>query len=141
MATLKTSYGAATTITITLASLANNASVTSTAVTNATNLYTDVLVELIIVTAAGSAATGYAEVFVKGSIDNTDFPSDGADRKVATIATPTVSTTYKTVFNVAAAYGGSLPQFWQIRVRNATGAALSSTGNSSSYSGILLTSV
>jgi hypothetical protein len=138
MPTLRMSYSSATSITITLASLANGSSATSSSITNAVNLYTDVLVELIIATGTGTAATGYCEVFLKGSIDNTDFPSDAGDRKLGSIATPTASTTYKLIVNVAAAYGGTMPQFWQIRVRNASGAALSASTSAASYSGILL---
>lgn len=140
MATIRMSYSAATAITITINSLANGSSVTSSTVTNAVNLYTDVLVEVIIATSTGTTAAGYCEVFVKGSIDNTDFASDAADRKIGSVATPTASTTYKLVLNVASAFGGAMPQYWQIRVRNASGNALAASGNSASYSGILLTS-
>lgn len=141
MAILKPAYSGATTITITLASLANNTSVTSSSVTNAANLYSDAMVELIITTGAGTTSSGYVEVFLKGSIDNSDFASDATDRKVATFAAPTASTIYKCIFSLASAYGGVLPQFWQLRVRNVTGAAFSSTGNSAAYSGFQLTSV
>lgn len=141
MATLKMSYGTATAFTITLASLANNTSATSSTVTNATTLYTDILIELIVVTGGTVATTGYCELWVKGSIDNSDFASDGADRKVATIATATASTTYKLIANVASAFGGAMPQYFQVRVKNVAGGPLSSTGNSASYSGIQLTSV
>jgi hypothetical protein len=134
------SYGAATAITATINSLANNASVTSSSVTNAVNLYTDALVEVIIATGAGTASTGYVEVFAKGSIDNTDFSSDATDRKIGVVATPTASTTYKLVTGIASSFGGTMPQYWQIRVRNLSGAALAASGNSASYSGVLLTS-
>ncbi len=140
MPTIRMSYGTVTSMTITLASLANNTSVTSSSVTNAVNLFTDALVEVIIATGTGTAATGYCEVFVKGSIDNSDFATDTGDRKVATIATPTASTTYKTVINVAPAFAGMMPQYWQIRVRNVSGAALAASGSSAAYSGVLLTS-
>ncbi len=140
MPTIRSSYSAATALTITLNSVASTTSATSSTVTNATNLYTDALVEVIIATGVSSVATGYVEVFVKGSIDNTDFPTDGADRKLGSFATPAASTTYKGVFNVASAYGGVMPQFWQIRIRNVTGDALAASGNSASFSGILLVS-
>lgn len=141
MAILKPSYAAATALTITLNSVANNASATSSTVTNAANLYSDAMVELLITTGTGTTAAGYIEVFVKGSIDNTDFASDAADRKVASFAAPTASTVYKCIFSLASGYGGVLPQYWQIRVRNATGAALAASGNSAAFSGIQLTSV
>lgn len=140
MPTLRMSYGADTAITVSINSLANNSSVNSSSITNAVNLYTDALVEVIVVTGAGSASTGYIEVFAKASVDNTDFSSDVADRKIGAIATPTASTTYKLVTSVASAFGGTMPQYWQIRVKNVSGAALAGSGNSASYSGILLTS-
>lgn len=141
MPTVRMSYGAATAITITINSLANGSSVTSSTVTNASNLYTDALVEIILATgASGATAAGYCEVFVKGSIDNTDFSSDTGDRKIGAIATTAVSTTYKLIVNLASAFGGAMPQYWQIRVRNASGGALAASGNSASYSGILMVS-
>lgn len=140
MATIRMSYSAATAITITINSLANGSSATSSTVTNAVNLYTDVLAEVIIATGTGTSATGFCEVYLKGSIDNTDFSSDAADRKIGTVATPTASTTYKLIANLASAFGGAMPQYWQIRVRNASGSALAASGNSASYSGILITS-
>lgn len=140
MPTLRMSYSTATAITASINSLENNTSVISSPVTNATNLYTDCLVEILIATGTGTSPTGYVEVFAKASIDNTDFSSDTADRKIGVVATPAASTTYKLVTSIASAYGGAMPQYWQLRIRNVSGAALAGSGNSASYSGVLLTS-
>jgi hypothetical protein len=142
VATSKAAYGTATSITVTLASLANNGSATSSAIDNTTNLFLDANVEVIVVSAAsGTSATGYVEVFAKASIDNADFASDTADRKIGTIGVAANATTYKGIFPVASAFGGVLPPYWQVRVRNATGAALAASGNAAFYRGIHIDTV
>ncbi len=142
MATNRAAYGTATAITITLASLANNGSATSSAIDNTGNLFLDANVEVILVSAAsGTSTTGYVEVFAKGSIDNADFSSDTADRKIGTVGVVANSTTYKAVFPVAQAFGGILPPYWQVRVRNASGAALAASGSSATYRGIHIETV
>lgn len=136
MASSKPTYGSPTALTVTLNSLANGASATSSTVTNTTDRHSDATVEVIVASAAsGTSATGYVEVFVKGSIDGTDFASDTADRKIGTIGVVANSTTYKGVFPVAPALGGMLTPYWQVRVRNASGAALAASGNAAAYLG------
>lgn len=138
----KAAYGTTTAITVTVNSLANNGSATSTAIDNTTNLFLDANVEVVVVSAAsGTSATGFVEVFAKGSIDNTDFSSDTADRKIGTIGVVANGTTYKGIFPVAQAFGDILPPYWQIRVRNASGAALAASGSSASYRGIHIETV
>jgi hypothetical protein len=156
MSTVKTSYDTTTSITITLASLANTAARESTAVDNTTNLYLDVEVYLAIKVGTVSG-TKAVNVYVAGSADGTNYTDNatGADagitlssptnlRLIAVIATPTSSSTYKYVIgSVAQAFGGLLPPKWSIVVENQTGAALDSTeGNhTKSYRGAWATVV
>lgn len=140
MATLKLQYGTTTTLTVTgLATLANSTSATSAVVDNTTNLFVDALIELTFTTGTVSA-TGTVEIWAKGSIDNSDFDDDLNDRLVGVVVlTGTAAQTRKRIAGLAAAFGGTLPPFWQVRIRNATGAAL--TAGAVSYRGALLQSV
>jgi hypothetical protein len=139
MAAYNLQYGTTTAITVSgLATLANGSSATSATVDNTTNLFIDVLLELTFTTGTVSA-TGTVELWAKGSIDNTDFDDDVNDRLIAAVAlTGTTAQTRKRVAGLAAAFGGTLPPYWQIRVRNATGAAL--TAGALSYRGATLQS-
>ena len=95
-------------------------------------------------------------VYVSGSEDGTNFDQDtavmGASDAGYTIDSPTnlrlaaiinCSTTakvYNKIFSVAQLFGGVMPRKWVVVVTNTTGATLSSSGNSMSYSGIIPTS-
>lgn len=133
-------YGTTTSLTVTgLATLANGSSATSATVDNTTTLFIDALIELTFTTGTVSA-TGTVEIWAKGSIDNTDFDDDLNDRLVGTVVlTGTTSQTRKRIAGLAAAFGGTLPPYWQVRIRNATGAAL--TAGAVSYRGATLQSV
>jgi hypothetical protein len=139
MVSYNLSYGTTTSLTVSgLATLANGSSATSSTVDNTTNLFIDVLLELTFTTGTVSA-TGTVELWAKGSIDNTDFDDDVNDRLIAAVGlTGTTAQTRKRVAGLAAAFGGTLPPYWQIRVRNATGAAL--TAGALSYRGATLQS-
>jgi hypothetical protein len=143
-ATVKPLYAAQTTMTITLASLASAAARASTAVSNTTNLYEDVLLFFkCTLAAAGVSATGYINIYGFGSIDGgTTYPegltgTDGA----ATLSAPpnlvllaqlTANTNGKTVtygpISFCRQYGlDRLPGLWGIVVQNQTGAAFNAT--------------
>lgn len=141
MAELKLSYGTTTALTVTgIGTLANAASATSATVDNTTNLFMDVLVELVFATAAGATVTGVVEIWAKGSIDNSDFDDDPNDRLAAVCVLAAAGVqTRKRIVSLAATFGGSIPPYWQIRIRNATGAAFTSA--SASYRGVSMTSV
>ena len=140
MAEFKLSYATASSLTVTgLATLANGSSATSATVDNTTTLFLDALIELTFTTGTVSA-TGTVEIWAKGSIDNTDFDDDINDRLVSVVVlTGTTSQTRKRVVGLASVFGGTLPPYWQVRIRNATGAAL--TAGAVSYRGALLQSV
>lgn len=156
MADIKLKYGTAgQTITLTLASLANNAARASTYVDNATTLYQDALVQLKVKTgASGVATTGSVAVYAYGSVDGGTTYSEGATGSDAalTLVSPTNlrliglfsavanATTYiSSPMSVAQAFGGILPQRWGIVVLNSTGAAFDATEGSHAklYQGVL----
>lgn len=139
--TLKLLYDTAASLTVTgIGTLANATSATSSTVDNTTTLYVDALVELVFATASGATATGTVEVWGKGSIDNSDFDDDTNDRLIGVVALAAAGVqTRKRILQLAAAFGGTLPPYWQLRIRNATGAAFTSA--SVNYRGALLQSV
>lgn len=141
MAEYKLAYGTATSLTVTgLATLANGSSATSATVDNTTNLFIDAKVELVFATGAGATATGTVEIWAKESIDNTDFDDDPNDKLVAVcVLAAAGAQTRKRIVSLASVFGGTIPPYWQLRVRNATGAALTSA--TATYRGALLQSV
>lgn len=141
MADIIFKYGTATSLTVTgLSTLANGSSATSDTVSNTTNLFLDVLIEVLVTTAAGATATGVVEIYAKGSIDGTDFDDDSNDKWIGTISLPSAGAgSRKRVVTLASAFGGSVPASWQIRIKNSSGAAL--TAGSVQYLGITAQSV
>jgi len=140
--TIKTKYDTGTTLTCTLASLANSSARSSTAVDNTTNLYADVLVQVQIKTAAAStSSTGYVNIYVYSSADAGTTYTEGAgtDAGVTLTSPPNArvlgvlncvanATTYKShTWSVASAFGGVMPDHWGIIIENKTGAALDAT--------------
>jgi hypothetical protein len=141
MSEQKLLYGSATSMTITLASVINGSSATSSTVDNTVNLFVDVLVELVMtLPATGTVATGTVEVWAKGSVDNSDFDDDVNDRLVGIMVMAAAGAqTRKKVFSLAASFGGTVPPYWQLRVRNATGGTV--TSGTLVYRGATLQSV
>lgn len=156
MADIKEKFGSANqTITITIASLANNAARASTAVDNGTNLFLDALVFLKIRSASAStSSTGSVVVYAYGTADaGTTYTESASGTDAAiTLTSPTNarligvinvvanSTTYNSgPFSVAAAFGGTLPEKWGIIIQNLSGATLDSTGSNHAafYQGVL----
>lgn len=152
MATSKPSYGTSTAITISLNSRADGGAQESNSIDNSTNLYWDALVRVSV--AVGTVA-GEKRVLVYawGSEDGSTFPDTitGSDANVTlenptvltpacTIPVPSNSKTYESdAFSIARLYGGNMPRKWGIVVVNKSGAALSGSGNSASYTGIGIT--
>lgn len=136
MADIFLKYGTVQSLSATgLATLANGSSVTSSTIDNTTTLFLDFLIELVVSTASAATATGVVEIYAKGSADNTDFDDDSNDKWIGTIALPAAGVgTRKRLSGVASSFGGSLPPYVQIRVRNATGAAL--TAGTLQYIGV-----
>lgn len=143
-ADIKSKYGTSNqAITVTLASLADGSARESTSVSNATNLYLDALVQLVIESAsAGVSSTGFVAVYAYGTADGGTTFSDsatGTDAAITLTSPPNavrigicnvvaISTTYECApMSVAAAFGGVLPDEWGIIVENNSGAALGAT--------------
>jgi hypothetical protein len=150
------SYGTVTNITITLASLANNAARQSLAVDNSVDLFLDAEVYLAIPLVAGTPGNDLAiNIWLYGSHDGTNYgdPATGLDTAL-TIRNPTnlrgpfpINTpdagalTYKAfVPSVAQFFGGILPVKWGIVVENRTNLTFGATeGNfTKQYRGIKL---
>jgi hypothetical protein len=149
---IKQVFGTSTGITITLASLASSATAgrESAAVDNSSNLYVDALVTVTIDLAAGAPANDQAVyVYAAASEDGTTYTDNatGSDaaitlrtptnlRVIGIINTPVDGAVYTQVMSVAQAFGGILPRKWSIVVRNYSGQAFHSSGNSASYTGV-----
>lgn len=163
MATLKPVYGTSTAITCTLASLASSATAgrRSDVVDNSSNLYDDVLLTVAVKTSSSALANDKAcYVYLFGSEDGTVYEGSSAEGNAAgdgaitldsptnmrgpfVINCPAVSTTYRKVISVAAAFGGVMPKKWGFALRNYTGQDLNSTeGNhQKTYTGVHYQSV
>lgn len=147
MTTITPLYGSKVTMTMTLASLASDASLVagreSTAVDNKdTDNAIDCLVGGIVTTGTSPTASRQIEVWAYGSYDDTTFsggatgsnanltPSEKTLMKLLTII-PTVNTSDKAYqwgpFSVAQAFGGTMPVQWGIYIVHNTGQNLNST--------------
>lgn len=153
---IKTQYGASNqTITITIASLANNGAQQSNVISNTSDLFLDDLVFLKIKSPASStSASGYINVYAAGSCDGGTLYSDGAtgsNGSITLTSPPNVkpigiinvvangTTYYAGPFSVGSAFGGILPEKWSLIIENKTGGTLDTTGGNHSvfYQGIL----
>lgn len=153
MADIKIAYGSSAALTITLASLATDASLLagreSTEVDNTSNKYLDYLLAGKIKTGTSPTASKSIEVWVVGPMEDSAWPDvfDGTDsgetptsrdilaaygRCVAVMATDNTTgrTYYFGPISVANAFGGSLPKKFVVFVVHNTGVNLDSTGSS-----------
>jgi hypothetical protein len=131
MAIAKPQYSSKTAITISLNSLANNSVAISNAINNSSNLYEDFLIEVVIAGTAGSNA--FCEVRLLASEDGTNFGTWESGIPLGTIdLSVSPQTGHFSVVNSLF----KAPQYFKIAVKNNTGNALSSSGNSASYQGI-----
>jgi hypothetical protein len=136
MAVFKPQFGTKTAITISLNSLANGSVATSNAIDNSTNLFQDFLIEVVI--SGTAAANAFCEVRLLPSEDNTNFGTWENGIPLGTIdLSVTPQTAYFSLLNALF----QAPQYFKIAVKNNTGAALASSGNSASYQGLNIQSV
>jgi hypothetical protein len=136
MAVFKPQYGSKTSITISLNSLANNSVAISNTIDNSDNLFQDYLIEVVISGTASSNA--FCEVRLLPSEDGTNFGTWESGIPLGTInLSVSPQTAHFSLLNSLF----QAPKYFKIAVRNNTGAALSSTGNSASYQGINIVSV
>lgn len=136
MASIEAVYGSVTAVSVTgLATLANGSSATSEAIDNTSNRFLDALLEVEVATASGATATGYIEIHIKGSVDGVDFDDDNNDKWAGTINLVTAgAATRRRIVSIASSFGGAMPPYWRLRVRNASGAAF--TTASVGYRGV-----
>jgi hypothetical protein len=147
MADIKAKYGAAgQAITITLAGLAQNAARASAAISNETDLFLDVLVQLKIQLGTGTLGSDKAiYVYAYGTAEGDpvdvwgDTDLDGTDKAI-TMDDPTnlrligvmnarasAEVIESAPMSLAAAFGGLLPRKWGIVVYNRTNIAFDGT--------------
>lgn len=142
------------TITISVASLANNSARESTAIDNTTNTFIDALLFVILKSnAAGTSSSGYCNIYAYGTCNGgTDYSDNasGSDAAITLTSPPNMkligtinmvanaTTYYAGPFSIAAAFNGILPDHWGIVIENKTAAALDSTSGNHSvfYQGI-----
>lgn len=146
----KVTYGSSSNLTITLASLATDASLLvgreSSEVDNTTNRYVDYLLSGKITTGTSPTASKFIEVHVVGLMDDSTYPSvfDGTDsaetvtaavksgvcRQAASIDTTSTSdvTYYFGPVSVASLFGGVMPKKFVVFVTHNTAVNLNSTG-------------
>lgn len=154
MATRKISYGTSTSITCTLASLAQAAARECTVVDNGTNLYIDAMLYLAVKLQTGTPGSDkVVNVYLYVSEDGTNYTDNatGSDAAV-TLRSPTNlipagqiacpdsgGLTYKFVIpSIASICGGILPRKWGIVVENRTNVTFSATegDHAKTYTGI-----
>lgn len=148
---IKQKFGTSSTLTISLASLANAGGRESTAVNNSSDLFSDVLVLIKSRSpASGTSSTGYLLIYAYGSIDGgTTYSGNatGSDANITPINMNLIGrvdmvangTDYKSpVMSIAAAFGGVMPARWGIVVVNNSGGTLDSTSGNhvATYQGV-----
>lgn len=124
-----------TAMTITLASLANNAGRCSTAIDNQTTLANSATIRVLIKTAGTMADPNSFSVYLVKSVDGTNFTDGfgGTDSALSPInadllgvfTAPTTGTSYSV--DCETSLYGPLPPKWAIAVVNNTGAAFDAT--------------
>lgn len=153
MASVKLAYGSATELTITLASLATDATQligrASTVVDNTSNLYLDYLLSGKITVGTSPTTGKEIRVYIYASMNDTPTYPDSitgtdADKTmtssgvldaglvfVQTIATESTSNREYSIrpVSVAALFGGTLPKKWGVFVTHNTAVALNATGS------------
>jgi hypothetical protein len=131
-----TEYGSATSLTITLNSLANGSLATSSAIdiAGASSSVTDVMVELNIASITPSG-NKQVVVYAVSSLDGTNFADNTQVDNLMWLGTVTLSAgvaSRSESFSVLDAYG-SLPPSVKIVVQNDAGVSLAASGNSAQY--------
>jgi hypothetical protein len=150
---LKPSYGASATLTLTLNSLASDASLlagrSSTVVDNTSNLSVDELVTIVYKTGTSPTVSTNIFTYAWGILDDTPTYPDtvtGSDAntsitstnvlnsgafKLANVVTVDATTgrLYYVTFSLAALFGGHMPKKWGIFSVHNTGVALNAAGN------------
>ena len=137
MATVKQVVGTLTSLTVTgFGTLASGTYVASSVYNNTTNQPLDLMVEVTAATTNTPGGNKQVVVFAQASYDNTNWqsgPTSGTTTTdepnltfLGTVPIASTSTTERKSFSVAAAYGGVLPPYIKIILKNDLGVALTS---------------
>jgi hypothetical protein len=120
MANIKNSYRAASSVTVTLANLANGSGATSNAIDNSTNKDIEGLLE--VKTNGVASGTNYLEVYIMDSNDGTEWSDVANARLVGVVKMNAASAVIKTLRIK------DLPSNFKVHFINQSGQALSATG-------------
>jgi hypothetical protein len=133
MATATLNVSNSQSITVTLTSVANGSTATSSAIDNSTNKFLSALVSVQVKTnAASTSTTGSCSVFLLRSVDGASTYDDGLF--LGSLPTVANATTYKRTFSTEQL--GALGSSWKIAVTNNSGAALDASVGGASFAGI-----
>lgn len=148
MATAKMIYGSRTALTTTaLNSLASATYVSAGTITFVSSSKVPLTSKLEVNVTPGTVSSNkQVLVFARASVDNTDFstgPVSGTTTTdepnlifIGAVPCNTNSTLQRSQFDLAQVFGGTLPPYVQIVVKNETGASLSSSGNAVYYTNV-----
>ena len=137
MATVKQVVGTLTSLTVTgFSTLASGTYVASAVYNNTTNAPLDLMVEVTAATTNTPSGNKQVVVFAQASYDNSNWQSGPTSGTTTTdepdltflgvVPLATASTTERKSFSVASAYGGVLPPYLKIILKNDLGVALTS---------------
>jgi hypothetical protein len=147
-----------TAVTITLANLSNAAARSSSSISNATNLFLDANLSVMVGIGVTTGTDQAVYIYGYGSQDGTQFNgwTSGTDAAVLTTPTnmpllgviscvnPPFTSTDLSLYigSVAQSFGGTLPKYWGVIVDNRSGGSLVNTAanNVIEYQGITITS-
>jgi hypothetical protein len=128
MSTTQQNFTENQTITITLASLANNATVSSSTIDNTTTKYVSADIQVKIRTGTTPAAPLNLTVKLLRSVDGgITFDDSGDNAEILGIFSVTTTTGADYIFSVDTSNQGILPPRWKLAVTNNTGDAFNST--------------
>ena len=127
MAIVRSNYTNSQPITITLASLADAATATSSSIDNSTDRFISADIQIKFKTAAGTTALGVIQVYIIRSADGgTTFDDSAINAEIiGAFNANTDTTTF--IVSLDTALNGQLPDFWKIAVKNLSGAAFDAT--------------
>jgi hypothetical protein len=135
MANIKEAWSVAptgtTALTVTgLGTLANSASATSNVVDNyngGANQFIDCILQVSIGSpTSGTSASGYLEIYLQPSLDNSTFSDSSNDILVDVMNINVNTTTFVKHTSLAKALQGVLPPYFRVRFNNQSGGTLAS---------------
>ena len=137
MSTVSAVQGSRTSLTVTgLSTLAASTLVASSAYNCSTNDPLEVLVEVAIATTNTPTGNTKVDVFAQASLDGTNYssgPTSGTDTTdeadlhyLGSVPVASSTTTHRRVFPVSSAFGGVLPAYFKVVIKNDLGVALTS---------------